>query len=101
MIFNNDAFKKISTIVTPAKKTDKCEKEEKGNHKKKQQTLDMCVTKSDALKAEIIWASVYSFDKSLNVSLNGIIQTCEMDVYICNWDVIDNQVNVSYWDQLF
>ena len=43
----HDPLKKMSTFFTSAKKlSDKCEK---------QQALDMCVTKSDTLKAEIIW----------------------------------------------
>ena len=49
------AVKKISTFFTLARKlSDKCEKEDKSNHNKLQ-TLDMCVTKSDTLKAEVIW----------------------------------------------
>ena len=52
----HDAVKKISAFFTLARKlSDKCEKEDKSNHNKKLQTLDMCVTKSDTLKAEIIW----------------------------------------------
>ena len=40
---------------------------------------------------------VYSFDESLN----DITQTCEMDLYIRYWDVIDNEVNVRYWGSTF
>ena len=47
-------LKTINTFFTPAKKlSDKYEKEE--NYSERQQTLDMCVRKPDALKVEIIW----------------------------------------------
>lgn len=45
----HDFLLKISTFFTPAKKTDKCEKEDKSNQNKKQQTLDTCVMKSNIL----------------------------------------------------
>ena len=35
---------------------------------------------------------VYSF----NDSSNEVTQTCEMDLSIRYWDVIDNQINVRY-----
>ena len=44
----------------------------------------------DSLKKSDIY--VYSFDDSLNY----VTQTCEMDLYIRYWDIIDNQVNVRY-----
>ena len=44
----------------------------------------------DSLKISDIY--VYLFDESLN----DITQSCEMDLYIRYWNVIDNQVSVKY-----
>ena len=49
----------------------------------------------DSLKKSDIY--VYSFDESLNY----VTQTCEMDLYIRYWDIIDNQVSVRYQDLRF
>lgn len=49
----HDAVKKTSTFFIPARKlSDKYKKKDKSDHNKKEQTLDMCVTTSDILKAK-------------------------------------------------
>lgn len=51
-------LKKLAhTLLLKKNLFDKCEKQYKSNHNKKKQTLDMCVTKSDTLNAEVIWTS--------------------------------------------
>jgi len=51
--------------------------------------LSSLVEKSDIL--------VLSFDESLN----EITQSCEMDIILRFWDMMENQVKIRYWDSAF
>ena len=52
------------------------------------------VLKTNLHKAEFL---VYSFDESLN----GVMQTAEMDLHVHYWDSVENRVKVRYYNSTF